>query len=85
MSAEVYEVPDALLMEAGLGAGSGIVIRCDVPGCVHVPLTELRGPVIAPGKRGLKLARLRRILSARMISRCSEALGTIGMMFCTAG
>jgi len=64
MSAEVYEVPDALLREAGLGAGSGIVIRCDMPGCVHVPLTALRGPVIAPGKSGLKLARLRRILSA---------------------
>jgi hypothetical protein len=64
MNAVVYEVPDALLMEAGLGVGSGIVIRCDEPGCVHVPLAELRGPIIAPGKRGLKLDRLRRILLA---------------------
>jgi hypothetical protein len=64
MSELVYEVPDALLMEAGLGVGSGIAIRCDEPGCVHVPLDELRGPIIAPGKRGLKLDRLRRILLA---------------------
>lgn len=64
MSELVYEVPDALLMEAGLGVGSGIVIRCDEPGCVQVPLAELRGPIIAPGKRGLSVDRLRRILSA---------------------
>jgi hypothetical protein len=60
----LYEVPDSLLVEFALQPGSGQIIRCVAAGTIDVPLAELRGPSIAPGRRGLRADRLRSILSA---------------------
>ncbi len=66
MTAEIYSVPDALLAEVGLQplGATAPCYRCDDVGAVLVPIAELRGPVIHPGRRGLVVDRLRSVLQA---------------------
>ena len=61
----MYEVPAALFAEAGLridGAASRSY-RCDDASAALLPLAEVRGPVIAPHKRGLDRDRLRAVIT----------------------
>jgi hypothetical protein len=65
MDGKLYEVPAALFAEFGLRLGGATkrCYRCDDEGAVLVPVKQIRGPIIGPGKRGLDEQRLRSILS----------------------
>lgn len=61
MDGKLYEVPAALFAEFGLRPGGAATpcYRCDDPRAVRVAIQRIRGPTIAPGRRGLDADRLR--------------------------
>lgn len=62
---KLYTVPAELFAAAGLRPGGATErsFRCESAGIAFVPIAQIRGPTIAPGKRGLDRDRLDSIIS----------------------
>ena len=63
MAEPLYTIPDVLLAEYNLRPGGATSYRCNDAAAVQVPVGRIRGPVIAPGRRGYTLERLRNVLA----------------------
>ena len=62
---KLYTVPTELFTAVGLrpGGAVGRSFRCEHADVAFVPIAQIRGPTIAPGKRGLDRDRLSSIIS----------------------